>query len=94
MAELFILTDTVTRLKMKKNKQFISLEVFKDLMNNDVSFKESITVVDDIIDFDNGTMLVYKQNLSKYFEQYMCKTEDELSDTLWFNYGIFLKIID
>ena len=79
---------------MKKNKQFISLEVFKDLMINDVSFKESITVVDDIIDFDNGTMLVYKQNLSKYFEQYMCKTEDELSDILWFNYGIFLKIID
>jgi hypothetical protein len=79
---------------MGKNKQFMSLDAFKDLIINDVSFKETITNVDDIIDFDNGTMIVYKQNLNKYFEQYMCKTEDELSDTLWFNYGIFLKIVD
>lgn len=79
---------------MGKNKQFMSLDTFKDFIINDVSFKETITNVDDIIDFDNGTMIVYKQNLSKYFEQYMCKTEDELSDTLWFNYGIFLKIVD
>ena len=79
---------------MGKNKQFMSLDTFKDLMINDVSFKETIINVDDIIDFDNGTMIVYKQNLNKYFEQYMCKTEDELSDTLWFNYGIFLKIVD
>lgn len=72
----------------------MTLEAFKDLMVNDVSFKETITKIDDIIDFDNGTMIVYKQNLCKYLEQYMCKTEDELSDTLWFNYGIFLKIVE
>lgn len=48
----------------------------------------------DIIDFDNGTMTVFSENISKYLEKYSCKNTDDLSDALWYGYGIFLKIID
>lgn len=46
----------------------------------------------DTIDFDNGTMTIQKRNLNKYLEKYACKDEDDLKDTLWYNYGIFVRI--
>ena len=48
----------------------------------------------DIFDFDNGVMVIKRHNLNKYLEKYICKNEDELKDTLWFNYGVFLRIAD
>ena len=31
---------------------------------------------------DNGTMVIHRQNISKYLERYMCKDEDDLQDTM------------
>ena len=45
------------------------------------------------IDMDNGVMTIRKSNLNKYLEKYSCKDEDDLQDTLWFNYGIFVRIV-
>ena len=47
----------------------------------------------DIIDWDNGTMVIYSENINKYLEKYACKDADDLIDTLWYSYGMFVKII-
>ena len=72
----------------------LTFDAFKDLVANDVSLREKITNTNDIIDMDNGTMVIHRQNISKYLERYMCKDEDELQDTMWYNYGVFVKVID
>ena len=33
------------------------------------------TSTNDIIDFDNGSMIIHKENLKKYLEMYRCNTE-------------------
>ena len=48
----------------------------------------------DIIDMDNGSMIIHRSNISKYLEQYLCKSEQDLEDTMWFSYGVFVKIVD
>lgn len=48
----------------------------------------------DIIDYDNGTALIYAENLNKYLERYACKDEDDLQNTLWYSYGMSVKIVD
>ena len=72
----------------------LTFDAFKDLVANDVSLREKITNTNDIIDMDNGTMVIYRQNISKYLERYMCKDEDDLQDTMWYSYGVFVKVID
>ena len=72
----------------------LTFDAFKDLVANDVSLREKITNTNDIIDMDNGTMVIHRQNVSKYLERYMCKDEDDLQDTMWYNYGVFVKVID
>ena len=49
---------------------------------------------DDILDLDNGTMLIHRRNVKKYLEQYGCPNAETLSDVMWFNYGMYCKIID
>ena len=48
----------------------------------------------DQIDIKNGQMTIHKSNINKYLEKYMCKNEDDLSDTLYYNLGVWVKIID
>lgn len=73
--------------------QTMTLEEFKALAK-EREFKDRITNQNDIIDLDNGTMIIHRGNINKYMEQYMCKDEDDLSDTLYYSYGIYLTIID
>ena len=47
----------------------------------------------DVIDYDNGTALIYIENLNKYLEKYACKNEDDLQNTLWYSYGLSVKIL-
>jgi hypothetical protein len=85
-------------------KEKMTFDAFKERMSNDTSFRDQFTSFEDksgktagdtdIVDIDNGFMLVSRNNLQKYFERYMCKTETDLQDTLWYNYGVFLKIVD
>lgn len=49
---------------------------------------------DDVVDIRNGRMQIHKSNINKYLEEYMCKNEDDLSDTLYYRLGVWLKIID
>ena len=72
----------------------LTFDAFKDLMANDTSFRKEITNTNDIIDMDNGTMVIHRQNITKYLERYMCTDEDDLQDTMWYNYGVFVKVID
>lgn len=82
----------------------MTFDDFKERVSNDDSFRSQFTDFDnsaqrrdnsvDVVDIDNGFMLVSRNNLSKYLERYMCKTEEDLQDTLWYNYGVFLKIVD
>lgn len=48
----------------------------------------------DLIDFDNGVMRIYSENLNKYLEQYSCKDAEDLEDTLYYSYGIYCEVID
>ena len=75
-------------------KSTLTLEAFKDLMSTNVALREEITNTSDIIDLDNGSMVIHRRNINKYLERYMCKNEDDLKDTLWYNQGIFVKVLD
>lgn len=72
----------------------LTFDTFKDLVSNDASFRKEITRNSDIIDMDNGTMIIHRQNINKYLERYMCKDEDDLKDTMWYNYGVFVKVVE
>lgn len=67
---------------------------FDDFKTNISEIKKEILQRDDIIDFDNGMMIIYPENLNKYLERYSCKNADDLQDTLWGSYGVFVKIVD
>jgi hypothetical protein len=71
----------------------LSLDAFKALGNNQ-DFKSKITGRVDSVDFDNGTAIIYAEHINKYLEKYSCKDVTDLEDTLWFNYGVFVKVID
>jgi hypothetical protein len=72
----------------------LTLDAFKDLVKTDQNFSDRIKGASDVIDFDNGSMTIHRGNLDRYLEQYMCKSEDDLSDTMWYSYGVFVKIVD
>ena len=65
-----------------------TLESFKDFVQS-----ERLKTKDDI-DIRNGRMIIHKSNINKYLEKYMCKNEDDLFDTLYMSFGIWIKIID
>lgn len=71
----------------------LSLDAFKSMLSSNNEFKNSLISKNDIIDWDNGTMVIYSENINKYLEKYACKDADELIDTLWYSYGMFVKII-
>ena len=79
---------------MKNNMKTLSLDGFKNLLRKDESFKEKIITQNDVIDIDNGHMLIHRSNINKYLERYMCKNEEDLEDTLWFNMGVYVQIVD
>ena len=72
----------------------MTLDEFKHLMATDKWLKDEVVKATDIIDMDNGSMIIHRSNLNKYLERYMCKDEDDLKDTLWFNNGVYVKVID
>lgn len=71
-----------------------SFNNLKDLAAIKVTLPAGNNNTGDILDLDNGVMVIKRHNINKYLEKYICKDEDELKDTLWFNYGIFLRIAD
>lgn len=73
--------------------QKFSLDSFKEALSTDVNLRENISAASDLIDFDNGSAIIHRQNINKYLERYLCKNEHELMDTLWYNYGVFVRIV-
>lgn len=71
----------------------LSLDAFKSMVSSNNEFKNSLISKNDIIDWDNGTMVIYSENINKYLEKYACKNAEDLVDTLWYSYGMFVKII-
>jgi len=67
---------------------------FEDFKENAESIKNKLFKRNDIIDFDNGIMTIYAENINKYLEKYICKDAQDLEDTLWLSYGVYVKIID
>lgn len=80
-----------------------SLDSFKEAINIDKNFKDSILenigadmdkhAGADTFDPDNGVAIIHEKNLMAYLEKFMCKNKEELSDFLYYKKGIFLKII-
>jgi hypothetical protein len=72
-----------------------NFEEFREKFNTDEVFRESITPrPSEVIDLDHGYLSIARENLSKYLERYMCKDEIDLQDTLWYNYGVYVRIFD
>ena len=46
----------------------------------------------EFFDTNHGVAEIPKNKLNQYLEKYCCKNENELSDTLWLNYGVLLKV--
>lgn len=69
----------------------MTLDEFKA---NGKQIKNLVCSRNDIIDLDNGTMTIYSENLNKYLERYACKDAEDLINTLWFNYGVLVRVID
>lgn len=74
-------------------KKTMSLDAFKDLITSNEEVKDRIVGRCDLIDLDNGVMRIYREHVNKYLEQYGCKTADDLTDTLYYNYGIYCEVI-
>ena len=75
------------------NKKVFSLDSFKDMISNNNDFKEEIISKQDLIDFENGVMRIYAENLNKYLEKYACKNAEDLENTLYYSYGIYCTVI-
>ena len=72
----------------------MTLDEFKETIKTNKSVADNIYRRTDIIDMDNGTMLIYAENINKYLEKYACKDAEDLSNTLWYSYGVYVKIVD
>lgn len=77
----------------RRNNMDLNLNSINALKSLRKTFSSS-TTNGDIIDMDNGTMTISRKNISYYLEKYACKDEIELNDTLWYNYGVFLRVVD
>lgn len=61
-------------------------------MENQVK-KYRASRISEAMDLDNGVLIVKRENLNKYFDRYFCTTEKELSEKLWFDFGICLQLV-
>ena len=77
----------------KKPQKTLSLDAFKEFVKTNDAFRQSLKRFD-IIDYDNGTATIYRENLMKELEKFECKNEDDLSDLLWYNHGVFVTVVD
>ncbi len=75
------------------NGKTMSLDEFKDILTSSNEARDKIVGRTDLIDLDNGVMRIYYEHIDKYLEKYVCKTPEELEDTLYYNYGIYCEII-
>lgn len=73
--------------------QKFSLESFKEAVVSNTELKDRLSGFSDTLDFDNGTATIHRENVNRYLEKYCCKDEQDLEDTLWYNYGVFIKIV-
>ena len=89
------LTFKFVYLLVKSNimEKSLSLEAFKELVVSNKEFKNELISKRDIVDVDNGTMTIHSENLNKYLEKYACKNAEDLIDTLWYSYGLFVKVV-
>ena len=67
---------------------------FEEFKANAGTIKRTISESRDIFDPEHGIMTIHKDNLMKYLEKYLCKDKEELSDTLYYRYGIYIRFID
>ena len=74
-------------------KKTMNLDEFKELMTNEKEEKDRILGRCDVIDLDNGVMRIYPEHINKYLEQYACKDAQDLEDTLWYSYGVWVHVI-
>ena len=72
----------------------LTLEDFQKKIKDTPSFIDTIIDRVDVVDIEHGKLTIYSEHLSKYLEQYACKDEEDLSDTLWYNYGVLVTVID
>lgn len=75
-------------------KKSMSLDAFKELASEKGEFVDGIIGRVDMVDLDNGVMRIYSEHLNRYLEKYACRDADDLSETLWYSYGIFCQVID
>ena len=73
--------------------QKFSLESFKDALTDNYELRDSLAGTSDVFDFDNGNAIIHRENVNRYLERYMCKNERDLEDTLWYGYGLYVKIV-
>lgn len=73
--------------------QKFSFDDFKEALLVDTDLKDSIVGMSDIFDYDKGSAIIHREHINKYLEKYMCKNEQDLEDTLWYSYGLFVKIV-
>lgn len=64
----------------------LSLDEFKNYIKE--------TSKKDDVDIKNGRMTIHRCNISKYLEKYMCRNEEDLDNTLYRSYGVWLNIVD
>ena len=65
----------------------MNIEEFKNFVKKENPFKL------DNIDMEHGRMTIHRCNINKYLEQYACKNEEDLNDTLWYSYGCLVTVI-
>ena len=70
-----------------------TLDAFKEAVKTDLDFRDGLAGTSDSIDFDNGSAIIHKENVNRYLEKYMCKNERDLEGTLWYGYGVYVKIV-
>lgn len=66
----------------------MNIEEFKNFVKKENPFKL------DNIDMEHGRMTIHRCNINKYLEQYACKNEEDLNDTLWYSYGCLVTVIE
>ena len=74
--------------------QRLSFDAFKERAKNDPDFLNSLSDNGDCVDVEHGIATIHRANINKYLEKYVCKSEEDLSDTLYYGYGVFAKIVD
>lgn len=69
----------------------MTLEEFKE---KGKVLKQEIVNSNDTVDIEHGMMTIHLENINKYLEKYACKDAEDLEETLWNGYGVFVKVLD